>query len=1771
MSFEVGTDVLPGVEVVGELGRGAETIVYRVRRLGVDYALKLLTSSTVDVDRALAALRREAALLACVDHPLLPRIFDVGRVDAGPYLLLELIEGGPLTQALRDGGLDEARTLRLATDLAGPLAAVHRAGLVHRDVKPDNILLGADGTARLIDFGLAARGGMPDDAVAGTLVYTAPEQTGMLKRPVDGRSDLYALGAVLYECLTGVPPYQADDAGDLIRLHATAPVPDVRTVRPDVSPTFAAIIAKLLAKDPDDRYAGGEHLLADLERLRAEPDAVFPPGATGSGGPADGEDRLVGQARELQQLTTRWHRARAGRGGVALVEGQPGAGKTRLVRELSRTVRSHGQVVLQGRCVPDDPVPLAPLRAAIEQYLRTVDQLPPAERAAEHRRIRRAVGPAGGLLRALSPMLAALVSAPELGDDDRAEQFTNAAAAFLVDLAETAGGAVLHLDDVQWLDAPSRRVLQQLAVRLSEVPLLVVATARDDVDSEPAVGSFRTEMGEAVDLHLRLGPLDDQAVAELVMLQLGSMRLSAEVTRQLLARVGDNPLAVVEYMRAVIDAGLMSPSWDGWQLDLPALDRLELPGDALDLVLKRIDGLGAESRRLLAAGAALGTRFSADLVARVCDVHADRALDALAEAEGRRLLTAADGGYVFLHNRIREALLAELSSGETRRLHQRIAEALDGGGADDPEHVYATARHYARGEADRTPERVFATSLAAGRLALADHAPAEALAFLEAAAAAAAKAGITPDADFHRALGVACSRSGRFVEALEHLDRALRQEPTRLRRADIRLETARVHTAAWDPERAWDTVCQALAELGTPVPRRRFAMVLTALAWFVAGLAVGVTRIGFGGATGERRERYRVQAMLYDLGAYASTVSRRVSRRVLVSLRAHYVVNRLGRGAEYTRHVAGFGLVAAVAGRPRLARRIFDRAAATAAAIGDPTLVADVEWKRGVGAAMGGADNGELWQRALTDHERWLELGDYLTGVSAVCLRLVLQGRARDAERWYDRGAVRLASGVKTEGATLGTVAAVVPALLGRPEEAEAAAETLRGLVRANPGNRSLAVQLLSVELFNAVERGDLGASFEDVARRFADLRLKPRQLLTEQRTIYVDLAMGRLAQCREGIADPAERARQLAAAERAVKELARAAGDRILRAYVRVARAELDVLRGRPERALRDLLRAQLRELRLDAPLVAYETARVRARAYRMLGEQALAEDQAHVALMIATAQRWLVRARWVRAEFGVTDVAPVAGGGMTVTTGGSAGALNRRRLAALQQVSLAAATVLDPRRLARVALDQTVRILGAERAYLFLVDAERDQLVPHLGRDGEGNDIAKLTGYSASLVERVRDTCEPLVVTGSEEGVALGSRSVLVHGLRSIMIAPVQFDGRLLGVVYLDSRVAKGIFTAEDVDILTAITHHVAVSLETARAAQLEVAAQTARRQRDVAETLRAVMSDLTATLDPDEVMHRLLDAATGILPGNTAALLGREGDRHVLRAGYGSDALSAAVGRSFDPADDAVGLAGLEQLDGPHVGADGAGWDGPLGALLGKPRSWLAVPVVERGEALGVLLVASKRVEPPQDAQVQVVAALVGQGMTAYENARLFSQVRRMATIDGLTGLYNRNHFFAEAGRLLQVAQRHQRPAAVIMLDVDHFKRINDTYGHPVGDEVIRTVAARLRESVRDSDLVGRYGGEEFVLVTPETGAAAAGLAERLREAVGGRPVETDAGPLTVTISVGMAHVDRGEDDLSELLGRADTALYAAKQKGRNRVEVLAPPSAAMSSPA
>ena len=1739
---------LTGLRLEAELGRGADTTVYRASRDGERYALKQAREDVGKSAAMVTAMSREAALLACVEHPGVLRTYAAGLHDDRPAVVVELIDGGSVADRLFRGPLDNPSVIRLAGELADALAAVHRVGLVHRDIKPQNIMLPPDRPATLIDFSLAIVGTRPrpvpadeDRApVVGTFAYTSPEQSGMLRRPVDGRSDLYSLGVVLFECLAGFPPFAAADVGELLRLHTVAPPPDLRALRPDADPGLVEVVYRLLAKDPDDRYAGADELGADLARRFGHR-----PSANRGGWPMCGRDA------EREVLLYRWRRARdsaagaiAG-GGAAVVRGPAGGGRSRRAAEVAAAAAADGVPVLRARGARDESVPLAAVRAAVEHHLDRVRALPADERAAAEERLRAAAAAAGaGPLRNLSPRLAELLSGvPGVSAEGRGDRFFLVVAGFLAELASRHGGALLEFDDAQWLDAATRRVLALLAPDLRDTPLLIVLTETDDTPAPLAA-----DLGPALDTEVTAGPLDGPATAALIASRLPGAEVPAELAAHVYTRTGGLPLVVVEYLRQLVDAGLLVPHWGTWSLDEAGVDGLSFAADAEELFLVRLGELPEEHRPALAVAAAVGGRFRLDVVLDVataaCDLPAERVVDAVDAAVAARVVEAREGGrYGFVHPGLPDALLADVPADALRRLHLAIAGAL----ADLPDrlrdsgHVYAVARHIGLAGPDADPSARYAAALAAGRQALRDQVPADAVTHLEQARDA-----VTPPAtDLLHPLAVAYLGSGRFGDARESLDRALSGESDPRRRAELRTTLIELHHTRWADDAALAEAGAALAELGWPLPRRRLALLASTLA--VAALGGLVGRLGrlLPPPRKRRRAFLAASAAVLDAGAYAAANAMRVREAAVFALRALYPVNRLGLCPEYVRVHAMLGYVAAMIRLRRRAEKAFARAGAAATALNDPALTAYVDWVRGGALLFGGYDDGSTWERAVTRHARWLAPAQHMTGLATTGIRQVVRGYTREAQAVLERGLALLPDAEQALGTSFAMLTVMVPAQQGRPGDAAAALAAMRASFPPGTGTPTQRANIATAAACAVVEQGDFGAPFDEVVAEFEALGLRRSELMAQHAWFYVYRVHGRMAQVR--FAPDDERPARLAAAEAAVRELGRVARTPLSKAAYRLARAALLQQTGRTQKAIKLVDRIDRDARVLDAPQVSFEVARIRARAMRQLGLTAETDRQARNAYLLASRHGWEHRRRQVRAEFGVDDASSSL---FTHAVDRGDQTRSNRRLEALQQVSAAASTVLDPQRLSQVALDETLRIFGAERALLFLVD-ERGELIPFVGRDATGNDVETATGYGSTLLHRVVESGRALVVTGTEQGAALGSQSVVAHGLRSIMVAPVQFKGELRGVVYLDSRVAKGIFTEDDVAVLTAVTSHVAVSLETARAAQLDLAVRTARRAQGLAESLRASLAELSRVLDPAEVLHRLFTTLTGQLGAPAGWLLQGAGAELSVVATSGE--ADGAVRGHLIPLTDAA-LAALCDAPSPTVLTVADGPAALRDLLAGHGGTALVVPLSARDGRVGLVVLGGTAFD---DAGREIAAAFAGQGMSAYDNAVLFSRVQELAITDELTGQHNRRHFYSLAGTLVAAAARNGRDLVAAMLDIDRFKNINDTYGHGVGDDVIREVAARLRACLRHADVLGRYGGEEFAVILPDSDGPEADLAQRMRLAIADEPVPTRAGPVPVTISVGLARLLPAGDALDQLLARADHALYRAKEAGRDRV--------------
>ncbi|MBC8492163.1 MAG: diguanylate cyclase [Chloroflexi bacterium] len=333
--------------------------------------------------------------------------------------------------------------------------------------------------------------------------------------------------------------------------------------------------------------------------------------------------------------------------------------------------------------------------------------------------------------------------------------------------------------------------------------------------------------------------------------------------------------------------------------------------------------------------------------------------------------------------------------------------------------------------------------------------------------------------------------------------------------------------------------------------------------------------------------------------------------------------------------------------------------------------------------------------------------------------------------------------------------------------------------------------------------------------------------------------------------------------------------------------------------------------------------------------------------------------------------------------------------------------------------------------------------------------------------------------------------------------------------------------------------------------------------REQRLLAETLAEVTLAITSLTSHEAVLDEILRQVQRIVPYSAANIALWEGNalRVAHWRGYetfgGEELISSLVQTLDDITVDLDVIQSRQPLVIPDTGQE------PRWVVLDETawiRSYLVVPICLHDRVLGLLRLDSDTPGEFSAEDGERLRPLANAAAIAMENARLFGEVQRLATTDGLTGIYNRRHFFELAEHELSRARRYGHPVSAIMLDVDHFKQVNDTYGHAAGDQVLRAVAERCGDNIRDIDILGRYGGEEFAIILPATDLTVAQIAaERLRRCIADVPVPTDKGDLTVTISLGVASSAQDDEDVAALLNRADAAMYAAKQAGRNRVVV------------
>jgi tetratricopeptide (TPR) repeat protein len=829
-----GTTLAQRYRLESLLGRGAMGVVYRGRDLVLErsVAIKLLAEGTLE-PAARARLLHEAQAAARLNHAHIIAVYDAGEAQGIPFIVMELVEGRNLRElatADGEGLLSVPRVTQIALQLCDALEHAHSQGIVHRDLKPENVLLlEEDGRlmAKLADLGVARLGLTShltmDGGVVGTPLYMAPEQA--VGDPLDGRADLYSLGAMLYELVAGRPPFTGDDPLIIVSKHLHAPVVSPRSHCPDLPRDLEAAILRLLAKRPEDRFASAADTARALAATLGTAEPIIP-GATAAGAPLEAaagpppeaaiEDaahttphlalldqlargRLIGRTGELATLRELWPRAMRGQSQLALVSGEPGIGKTRLAGEIMVYAQLTGALVMRGGCYEfEATTPYLPFVEALRAWVHG--------RGAEA--LREDLGPLASELARLAPeiesKLGPLEANPPLSANEARLRLFDHIARFLR-LRAAEEGVLLFIDDLHWADHGTLTLLHYLLRHLKSDRVLFLGAYREmELDRTHPLASALVEWNrERLATRIPLGRLSTEDTAVLLATLFEQESVSSDFVDAMYHETEGNPFFLEEVVKALIDQGQIYRGDGEWQR--LEVTELTIPQSVKEAIGRRLNRLSASCTEVLHTAAALGKTFAfPELAAIVAASDAgegggeEKLLDALDEADGAQLIRAGRGeSFTFTHDKIREVLYEELNPIRRRRLHLRIGETFESLYASVREvHVEDLAFHFTQaGDLERGLTYSQQAAEAAERLYAHD----EALELYEHARES-AEALDAPGrlAAVHEGIGAVHQRCGQHQLAAESFERApsLANDPHHRAALKVRIGEAHVSRGA---------------------------------------------------------------------------------------------------------------------------------------------------------------------------------------------------------------------------------------------------------------------------------------------------------------------------------------------------------------------------------------------------------------------------------------------------------------------------------------------------------------------------------------------------------------------------------------------------------------------------------------------------------------------------------------------------------------------------------------------------------------------------------------------------------------------------------------------------------------------------------------------------------------------------------------------------------------------------------------------------------------
>jgi len=677
--------------ILKKLGEGGKGIVYKARDTVLNrvVAIKVL-KNVVQGEEAYSRFMREAQVTAKLNHPNIVSIHDIGREDEKQFFVIEFVDGmsvRSLMETYPEGKCDIQTVLRVGVDVCSALQYAHSQGVLHRDIKPENILITQEGTAKLMDFGLAKMLSQPriteEGIIVGTVAYVAPEI--VLGKGADARSDLYSFGAVLYEMVTGKPPFPGEDSVKVIFSHIHDYPTSPSRLNPKVPQALADCIMKLLEKEPGKRYQSAEDLLRALREIAEgflretlvpsyKPSIVVPSLRP----PAEREVQFINRVEELRVLKEAVDRAIRGEGGVVFLYGEAGIGKTRLARELGAYAHLRGMQVLSGRCPAlfrmDGVPPYVLWKEVIKDYLETCA---PAQ-------LYKVVGfypsEVSELVPELKQKLGAIPQSLPISPEHGRDRLFEAVSQFVTNVSKDAPLLVI-LDDLQWTDQSSLLLMHYLARGVYKETLLLLGAYRDtDIDERHPLSPVLTELNrERLLKSILLKRLSFDDVSDVIKRLLEQDDVPRDFCKLVYEKTMGNPFFTEEVIRSLQEEEVIYRDENKWKIK--EVSKIEFPKTVKSVIKARIGRLDDECQNVLTLASFVGNDFSFEALCGVTGLEASKLLELLDRMLKTGLIKErvirGESVCSFADVIVRDVVHEEVSPFRHKSLHGTVGSALE--------------------------------------------------------------------------------------------------------------------------------------------------------------------------------------------------------------------------------------------------------------------------------------------------------------------------------------------------------------------------------------------------------------------------------------------------------------------------------------------------------------------------------------------------------------------------------------------------------------------------------------------------------------------------------------------------------------------------------------------------------------------------------------------------------------------------------------------------------------------------------------------------------------------------------------------------------------------------------------------------------------------------------------------------------------------------------------------------------------------------------------